>query len=128
LPVQKWIIKRHKNQQWYQEAVNLADQRGALQKEFNSLLGGGGGFFSGDPASNIKPLFKKIDEQFERRISNCWQAKYPENEKLSIQAEQAKLYQSAINGLNKVGLKEFNKKCKDITTKEQLVNYLNSIK
>jgi hypothetical protein len=32
------------------------------------------------------------------------------------------------NGLNKVGLKEFNKKCKDITTKEQLVNYLNSIK
>jgi hypothetical protein len=107
-----------------QAQKEITNKLNTLKTEFNNLLGKEG-FFT-DPAANIKKLFNKLDSEYSKRIGQHFGA-YADLQ-IPIKAEQAELYQSAINGLQKVGLKEFNKVCATITTKEELRKYLNSIK
>jgi hypothetical protein len=101
----------------------MANKLNTLKTEFNNLLGKDG-FFT-DPAANVKKLFNKLDSEYSKQIGQHFGA-YADLQ-IPIKAEQAELYQSAINGLQKVGLKEFNKVCATITTKEELRKYLNDI-
>jgi hypothetical protein len=102
----------------------MANKLNTLKTEFNNLLGKEGLFT--DPSANVKKLFNKLDSEYSKRIGQHFGA-YADLQ-IPIKAEQAELYQSAINGLQKVGLKEFNKVCATITTKEELRKYLSSIK
>ena len=78
-----------------------------MKTEFDKLITKEGLF--SDPAANIKKLLREIVY------------------KLSM-SEQIDIFQSAINGVQKVGLTKFNKECGKITTKEELVKYLDSVK
>jgi len=91
--------------------------------EFNKILKESTGAFF--VPSDIETLFRKIDQEYANAINRT---AYGTDEYIPIKAEQAELYQLAINVIKKVGVKEFNKVCKGIKTKEELMKYLNSIK
>jgi len=118
----------------------LAGQRDALQKEFYDLIGGSVPFV--DPGANIRRIFGTLKTEFEKELRKSDEYYNGENgremyqrnphyvrnyDPVPTKAEQATLYQSGINAIKKVGIKEFNKACKDIKTKEKLIEYLNNV-
>jgi hypothetical protein len=110
--------KEKQRQKQQQKQQDLANSLEALKKEF----------YDYKPASNIQKIFKKLEESIYREYPNPYSSvSYPRTPTQKEKAELSELYQAAINGIKKVGLKEFNKACKNIITKEELLKYLENI-
>ncbi|MDR0206151.1 MAG: hypothetical protein LBI45_02705 [Bacteroidales bacterium] len=110
----KQDTEKAKQKQAQKEKANKINE---IKQKFNDLFGSVG-FFT-DPAENVRKFYQKLDDDVyvAVRTPSFVQPRTLTQEEV---VELAELYQLAVNVIKKVGVKDFNKACKGITTKEKL--------
>jgi len=78
-----------------------------------------------DDIKNLWTVFKTIDENFAKEIMDI---ATKGGDDIAVKKEQIALYNLLVEKIQQFEVRTINKGCKKITTKEELTNYLNSIK